>query len=133
MDHLTDLEIDEYVIYAGGGYKTQWKDFSQPYYLQVPDIILNQYRYVINWESAATIQRFPADLLYTVTRSGPYLDAAFQAVEGMAGLAIISTLLIDYGATEALTYIISLGGIVVYSLDLNAARWKAIGYWMHEN
>ncbi len=135
----TDEQIDIGVAIMGDGYVTTWNEVNDPYWAEpVPPQILFQRLYVVNWASPVQsiyVQRFKSGELYQITRSGEYLEKAFEFLQEFTGNVTISSLPIYYqGDVEPTeTYIISADGILVSETDLNVAKWKATGLWALTN
>ena len=131
----TDADLDIGVTLLGSGYRIDWGDVNTPYWKPVPEAVINQDLYVVDWETPTAIRRFKPQDLYQITRSGSFLDKAFKNLEAIVGDATISELLIydDNVGEDVLNYIISIGGITTVSPVLTVAKWEACGLWALQN
>jgi hypothetical protein len=131
----TDIEIDIGVTLLGSGYRVDWDDVNRPYWLPVPESVLNQDLYVVDWDIPGAVRKFKPEDLNRITRSGEFLDKAFTNLESIVGEAVISELLLydDDVNANVLNYIVSVGGITTVSPALNVAKWEACGLWAMQN
>ena len=131
----TDEQIDIGVSIMGDGYVTTWNEVNEPYWAEpVPPQVLFQRLYVVNWATPVQsifVQRFKSNELNQITRSGDYLDKAFEFLQEFTNNVTVSILPIYYdGNPDPIdTYIISADGVIVSEIDYDVARWKATGLW----
>ena len=77
----TNIDLDIGVALLGSGYRVDWGDVNTPYWLPVPEAVINQDLYVVDWETVGTVRKFKPDNLSLITRSGSFLDKAFSTLE----------------------------------------------------
>jgi len=127
----SDLNIDISVAVVGGAYRIIWDDANDPWITPAPPDIANQPLYVINWGAPVQsiyIERVKPEYLQNIVREDPYLSEAFTRLESYVGEATISEFPVDYPGVIS-TYIVCIGGVTITDIDLNVAKWKAIGVW----
>jgi len=127
----TDTDIDIGVTLLGSGYRVDWGDVNTPYWKPVPEAVVNQDLYVVDWETPSAVRRFKPQDLYQITRSGDFLDKAFTNLESIVGEATITEIPLE--TEESITavdnYIVCIGGVTTVNPDLNVAKWQACGLW----
>jgi len=129
-----DTEIDIGVVILGSGYRVDWGDVNIPYWKPVPEAVINQDLYVVDWETPGAVRRFKPQDLYQITRSGEFLDKAFIALEEIVGTAVITEIPLESEEEIAVeNYIVCIGGITTVNSDLNVAKWQACGLWALQN
>jgi hypothetical protein len=131
----TDTELDIGVAVLGSGYRIDWGDVNRPYWLPVPEAVINQDLYVVNWETPGAVRRFKPEDLYLITRSGSFLDKAFVNLEDTVGPAVITEIPLEEvdNTNPVSNYIVCIGGITTVNSDLDTAKWQACGLWALEN
>jgi hypothetical protein len=131
----SDEQLDVGVVYVGGGYRVTWGDYGSSYWYVPETRLVWSPRFIINWEQQKTVNRLELSELPEKTRSGPYLEAAYNRIAGLLGDGIISQIpIIPQGGTTAVdTYIVCVGGETGMSPDLDLAKWIAVGSWGQQN
>jgi hypothetical protein len=130
----TNIDLDIGVALLGSGYRVDWGDVNIPYWLPVPEAVINQDLYVVDWETVGTVRKFKPDNLSLITRSGSFLDKAFSTLENLVGPAVITELVLTSADnTDTTNYVVCVGGITTVSPDLNIAKWEACGLWALQN
>ena len=130
----TDTDLDIGVALLGSGYRIDWGDVNSPYWLPVPESVINQDLFVVDWETPGAVRRFKPDGLSLITRSGSFLDKAFSTLENLVGSAVITELVLtDADEVDTTNYIVCVGGITTVNPDLNTAKWEACGLWALQN
>jgi hypothetical protein len=134
--NYTDQQLDEGVAIAGGGYTISWGDLEATYWNPPTDRKYYEILYVIEWDSANTINRLSVERLPSYIRNERYIESAVSAVESYLGEEMIigEILLIPVGGTIGVnTYVVTIGGETALDTDLLLAKWKVIGAWARNN
>jgi hypothetical protein len=135
----TDSELDIGVVHVGGGYRINWDDYTNPYWVPLAIEDIEEIRYVVNWgtpEQSIYVERYTIDKLPELTRSGEYLEQAFQRMIEYTGQDVeISIVPINYEGTIEDTIFMSNGYQFVSErgTDLDKAKWQLVGLWGLEN
>jgi hypothetical protein len=135
----SDFDLDVGVLHVGGGYRINWDDYMDPYWVPLAPDDIFEIRYVVDWgtpEQSIFVKRYRAEELPQITRSGEFLERAYQRmIEYSAQEVEISVIPIDYSGTVIDTIIMSNGTATIYQLglDYDMAKWQIVGLWGLEN
>jgi hypothetical protein len=135
----TDFELDVGVLHVGGGYRINWDDYTDPYWIPLAPEDIYELRYVVDWatpDQSIYVKRYRTEELSGITRSGDYLERAYQRMIEYSGQDVeISVVPIDYNGTIIDTIIMSNGAATIYQqgLDYDTAKWILVGTWAMEN
>lgn len=135
----SDIELDIGVTHVGGGYRINWQDYTDPYWVPLSAEDIYEIRYVINWgspEQSIYVQRYVIDELYNVTRSGEFLEQAYQRMIEYTGQDVkISVVPVDYDGVIEDTIFMSNGFQLISQRgnDIDLAKWQLVGSWGLEN
>lgn len=134
----TDLDIA--VAHVGRGYRVNWIDFGDAFWKlpTLPQSFLFSERYILDWEFSIPYNLVvrPEDVqLIDYVRGGDFLEKAFGLLEEYVGEATISTVLMTYDPLlpPVETYIVCIGNVIASNINLDTAKWEAIGAWGIKN